>query len=178
MVTFFNGLKSSGLCPPWHFPARFCFLGNDLSPRRTRTHSVPGYKHRWHPPSSTIHQFPLLTGRMSGDEQDSGVAINNLNLNRDFEMSATESPPTQPIKSPGKVEPTASTIGPEIVVVPRSERRGLLGRFSVIPEITNPREYGNGTKWAMTVIVSFAAITSSTGSSIFFRGCYCLFPCV
>lgn len=118
---------------------------------------------------------------MPGDEQNSGVAINNLNLNlnlnRDFEMSATESPPTQPIQSPGKVEPTASTIGPEVIVVPRSERRGLLGRFSVIPEITNPREYGKGTKWAMTVIVSFAAITSSTGSSIFFRGCYCLFPC-
>ncbi|KAI2717485.1 hypothetical protein CBS147332_4365 [Penicillium roqueforti] len=105
---------------------------------------------------------------MPGDEKDPGVAINNLNLNRDFEMSATESPPTQPIKSPGKVEPIASTIGPEIVVVPRSGRRGLLGGFSVIPEITNPREYGNGTKWAMTVTVSLAAITSSTGSSIFF----------
>ncbi|KAJ5496625.1 Major facilitator superfamily domain general substrate transporter [Penicillium fimorum] len=69
----------------------------------------------------------------------------------------------------GGVEPKASTIGPQIVVVPRSERRGLLGRFSVIPEITNPREYGNGTKWATIVIVSFAAITSSTGSPIFFR---------
>lgn len=115
---------------------------------------------------------------MRGDEQDSGVAINNLKFNRDFETSATESPPTQPIKSAETVEPTASTIRPEIVVVPRLERRGLLGRFSVIPEITNPREYGNGTKWAMTVIVSFAAITSSTGSSIFFRGCYCLFPCI
>ncbi|KAJ5424141.1 Major facilitator superfamily domain general substrate transporter [Penicillium cf. griseofulvum] len=98
---------------------------------------------------------------MPGDEKNYGAAINNLN--RDVEISGTE-----PIESLGEVESQASTIQPGIVFVPRSERRGLLGRFSVIPEITSPRDYGNGTKWAMTVIVSFAAITSSTGSSIFF----------
>lgn len=54
-------------------------------------------------------------------------------------------------------------------MVPRSERRGLFGRFSLIPEVTNPYDYGNGTKWIMTSIVAFAAATSATGTSIFYR---------
>jgi hypothetical protein len=109
---------------------------------------------------------------MPGDEKNYGAAINNLS--RDVETSGTEVAPSEPIKSLGEVESQASTIQPAVVVVPRSERRGLLGRFSVIPEITSPRDYGDGTKWAMTVIVSFAAVTSSTGSSIFYREYYCL----
>lgn len=107
---------------------------------------------------------------MAADEKNTGVAGNNVN--RDVEKSAPEAPPSQSPQhadSSGKVEVQASTSRREIVVVPRSERRGLLGSFSIIPEITNPRDYGNGTKWAMTVIVSFAAVTSSTGSSIFYR---------
>lgn len=54
-------------------------------------------------------------------------------------------------------------------VIPRSQRRGLFGRFAIIPEVSNPYEYKNSTKWMMTIIVSFAAATSSTGSSIFYR---------
>ncbi|KAI1667289.1 Major facilitator superfamily domain general substrate transporter [Pyrenophora tritici-repentis] len=52
--------------------------------------------------------------------------------------------------------------------IPRSFRRGLLGRLTIIPEVSNPYAYGNGTKWLMTVIVSMAACTSSFGSSVFY----------
>ncbi|KAI8952142.1 major facilitator superfamily transporter [Xylaria longipes] len=52
--------------------------------------------------------------------------------------------------------------------VPRSERRGLLSSFLVIPEIRDPRQHSHGTKWAMTTIVALAGTTSSTGSSIFY----------
>ncbi|KAI1456591.1 MFS general substrate transporter [Annulohypoxylon moriforme] len=54
------------------------------------------------------------------------------------------------------------------VPVPRSQRRGLCGRFTLIAEVTDPHDYSNGTKWAMTIIVALAAATSSTGSSIFY----------
>ncbi|OTA61840.1 MFS general substrate transporter [Hypoxylon sp. EC38] len=47
-------------------------------------------------------------------------------------------------------------------------RRGLFGRFTIIPEVTKPYDYNDRTKWAMTVIVAVAAATSSTGSSIFY----------
>lgn len=107
---------------------------------------------------------------MAADETNAGVTIGNINS--DVEKSAPKAQPSQQPQhadSPGKVEAQASTSRREIVVVPRSERRGMLGSFSIIPEITDPRDYSNGTKWALTIIVSLAAVTSSTGSSIFFR---------
>lgn len=90
----------------------------------------------------------------------------------DVEKIAADAPKAQPIELLGKTTSKATSIAPALETVPRSERRGLLGRFSIIPEVTNPYAYSDGTKWWMTVIVSFAAITSSTGSSIFYRE-YC-----
>lgn len=90
---------------------------------------------------------------------------------RDVEKIAAEAPKAQPSEPLDKAAPRAASIAPTLETVPLSERRGLLGKFSIIPEVTNPYAYSNGTKWWMTVIVSFAAITSSTGSSIFYRQC-------
>ena len=53
--------------------------------------------------------------------------------------------------------------------IPRSQRRGFFGRFTLVPEVVNPYEYKNATKWMMTVFVALAATTSSTGSSISYR---------
>lgn len=58
---------------------------------------------------------------------------------------------------------------PQAQIIPRSERRGILGRLTLIPEVANPRATNNGTKWIMTSIVALAAATSSTGSSISYR---------
>ncbi|OTB01881.1 hypothetical protein M426DRAFT_265408 [Hypoxylon sp. CI-4A] len=52
--------------------------------------------------------------------------------------------------------------------VPRSQRRGLFGRFTLIPEVTNPHDYNNSIKWMMTIVVALSAATSSMGSSIFY----------
>jgi hypothetical protein len=54
-------------------------------------------------------------------------------------------------------------------VVPRSERRGLLGRLSIIPEVERPYDYRNSTKWLITFIVALAASAAPLGSAIFFR---------
>jgi len=54
-------------------------------------------------------------------------------------------------------------------IVPRSKRRGLLGRFAIIPEVERPHEYRNGTKWAITAIVALAAAAAPVGSAIFYR---------
>lgn len=91
---------------------------------------------------------------------------------RDVEKIAAEVPKVPPSEPVGKTTSRAASVSPALETVPRSERRGLLGKFSIIPEVTNPYAYSNGTKWWMTVIVSFAAITSSTGSSIFYRECF------
>ncbi|KAL2128842.1 hypothetical protein VTI74DRAFT_8574 [Chaetomium olivicolor] len=50
--------------------------------------------------------------------------------------------------------------------IPRSERRGLLGQLTLVPEVEDPQTSGNGTKWLMTAIVALAGATSSTGTSV------------
>ena len=65
----------------------------------------------------------------------------------------------------GRVSSFAKTA----TVVPRSERRGLFGRFSAIPEIETPYEYTNKTKWLITAVVALAAAASPMGSGIFYR---------
>ncbi|KAK2475939.1 hypothetical protein H9L39_13532 [Fusarium oxysporum f. sp. albedinis] len=54
-------------------------------------------------------------------------------------------------------------------VVLRSQRRGLLGRFALIPEINNSYEYGNSTTWGITAAVSLATVVAPMGSSISYR---------
>lgn len=103
----------------------------------------------------------------SSDEKTNGTSVNGSD--RDVEKAAVEAPMPEPGPTLNKTPSKADSVALEREVVPQSERRGLLGRFSIIPEVTNPYSYSAGTKWWMTVIVSFAAITSSTGSSIFYR---------
>ncbi|KAJ4306122.1 hypothetical protein N0V88_000918 [Collariella sp. IMI 366227] len=54
-------------------------------------------------------------------------------------------------------------------VVPRAERRGLLARLALIPEVEKPYEYKNSTKWMITAIVALAAAAAPMGSGIFLR---------
>ncbi|KAK3325596.1 major facilitator superfamily domain-containing protein [Apodospora peruviana] len=56
----------------------------------------------------------------------------------------------------------------QCVVVPRAKRRGLLGRFAIIPEVESPYEYTNRTKWMITAIVALAAGAGPFGSGIFY----------
>lgn len=54
-------------------------------------------------------------------------------------------------------------------IVPRSKRRGLFGRFAILPEVDDPYLYKTSTKWGITVIISLATCISPMGSSIFYR---------
>lgn len=60
----------------------------------------------------------------------------------------------------------ASTQRPAVVPVPRSERRGLFSRLTVIPEVTKPVDYPNRTKWLITALVSLAGVAAPFGGSI------------
>jgi hypothetical protein len=54
-------------------------------------------------------------------------------------------------------------------IIPRSQRRGLLGRFAVVPEVESPYEYKNSTKWGITLTIALATAAAPLGSSIFYR---------
>jgi hypothetical protein len=66
------------------------------------------------------------------------------------------------------IHSVSTDLGPA-VKVPRSERRGLFGRFALVAEVVNPRAYPRRTKWYITGVVAAGAIVSPLGSSIFFR---------
>lgn len=58
---------------------------------------------------------------------------------------------------------------PKPVKVPRSKRRGLFGRFSIVAEVEEPKHYSRRTKWYITFVVALAAVAAPIGSTIIFR---------
>jgi hypothetical protein len=64
----------------------------------------------------------------------------------------------------------ASTLQVErAVAVPRSKRRGLFGRFTLLAEVEDPKSYPRNTKWFITFVVAVGAMAAPMGSSIFYR---------
>ncbi|KAK1984820.1 major facilitator superfamily transporter [Colletotrichum cereale] len=62
----------------------------------------------------------------------------------------------------------SSTRSRALSVVARSKRRGLFAQLAAIPEVDNPYNYTNKTKWTITLIIALAAAVSPMGSSIFY----------
>ncbi|KAL2811146.1 major facilitator superfamily domain-containing protein [Aspergillus granulosus] len=54
------------------------------------------------------------------------------------------------------------------IVVPRLNRRGLLGQITLLEEVENPRSYPRNKKWFITFVVSMAGSVAPFGSGIFF----------
>ncbi|KAI9805778.1 MAG: hypothetical protein M1833_005271 [Piccolia ochrophora] len=52
--------------------------------------------------------------------------------------------------------------------VPRSQRRGLFGRFTIVPEVADPQQYDRRVKWFITFVIAAAAAAAPMGSVIFF----------
>jgi MFS family permease len=57
------------------------------------------------------------------------------------------------------------------IKVNRLQRRGLFASMCVIGEITEPKHYGNGTKWFLTFVVAVGAAIAPLGSGI-------IYPCL
>lgn len=54
-------------------------------------------------------------------------------------------------------------------VVPRSKRRGLLARLTLVPEIAYPPDYKSSTKWCLTAIIALATAAAPLGSTVVYR---------
>lgn len=59
-----------------------------------------------------------------------------------------------------------------VIKVARSKRRGLFARFSVVAEVTEPKDYKNNTKWFITFVIAIAGAAAPVGSAIIFRRSY------
>jgi multidrug resistance protein len=66
---------------------------------------------------------------------------------------------------PATLSRTTSVI-PDAIIIPRTQRRGLLARFTLIPEVENSYHYTRRTKWFITFIVAFCAMAAPMGSAI------------
>jgi hypothetical protein len=66
--------------------------------------------------------------------------------------------------------PVARTVtGKSSIVIPRNKRRGMLGRFGLVAEIENPKDYGTGTKNFITILVAAGGAAAPMASTILFR---------
>lgn len=59
-----------------------------------------------------------------------------------------------------------SYVPPEPIIVPRANRRGLFGRFSILAEVEDARNYKNSVKWYITFIIGIAGIAAPLASTI------------
>lgn len=72
------------------------------------------------------------------------------------------------VEWPGPTNHLASIRG-QAIKVPRAKRRGLLGKFSIVAEVGEPKDYPRRTKWFITFVVGMAALAAPLGSTIIFR---------
>lgn len=112
-----------------------------------------------HPGVSTTKDNEL-----SKKEETDEDSIHTPSSHGTIEPAPNETEPAQRSKSK-----SSSVRSRTLSIIPRSKRRGLLARFTVIPEVERPYEYKNGSKWLITLQVALAAAAAPMGSAILLR---------
>jgi len=99
----------------------------------------------------------------------------NDEIERQESVDHFHSPPSTP--DPEKAQPrpdlhrTASgySIALSVKRVPRSRRAGLFGRFTILYEAEEPKNYPRKVKWTITLIIAICAVAAPMGSAIVLR---------
>jgi len=113
----------------------------------------------------SLDHEPLSLGISLSNEKEKAGALetqSSIHSSETVHRGEEEAPPLPPLSN-------ASSISSQPVKVPRSARRGLFGRFTILAEVEEPKHYGRRTKWFITFIVALAAAAAPMGSAIFFR---------
>ena len=97
-------------------------------------------------------------------EKRGSVATNADSLISTGSESTTHEPITEDTEAQQRSDGLAKKA--PLRIVPRSQRRGLLGRFGLIAEVENPRDYSNRTKWILTTVVAFSGVCAPLGSTV------------
>lgn len=71
-----------------------------------------------------------------------------------------------PSRERSRAQSSARSVKQDPVKVPRRQRRGLLGRFTIIAEVTNQYDYPRKTKWILTFVIAVAGAAGPMASSI------------
>lgn len=125
-----------------------------------------------------VEKLPLGTVSAVDHNGGSGAVGKGENAEKDADGLSISHPSTRSISpnQAGEIKEhtrsksrSASVRSKAVTIIPRSRRRGLLGRLALIPEVTRPPEYTRKTKWLITFIVALAAAAAPMGSAILFR---------
>lgn len=124
------------------------------------------------------HKAGNHEGRVISDGESKDQEIQSI-ADADSDCSPPLSPVTEiegaPVTAdhpPRSKSNSSSVRSRPMSVIPRSKRRGLLGRFTIIPEVERPIEYKRKQKWLITMFVALAAAAAPMGSAIFYRRFY------
>lgn len=110
-------------------------------------------------PSITPQDEKSSTSKREERDSDS---IHSHSSNNSIQ-AVPEEPPLQQTRS------RSSSVRSKPLSVPRSKRRGLLARLTIIPEVEKPYDYKRSTKWLITLQVALAAAAAPMGSAILLR---------
>jgi hypothetical protein len=83
--------------------------------------------------------------------------------------SGTMEPVPKETEPPQRSKSKSSVRSRPLSIIDRSKRRGLLARFTIIPEVERPYDYKRSTKWLITLQVALAAAAAPMGSAILLR---------
>jgi multidrug resistance protein len=107
-----------------------------------------------------ISQKDMLETHTTKEKEDT------ISISSSHASTASKVRPASNLKQHPAILTRTTSVTPDAIIVPRSQRRGLLARFTLIPEVSNPEHYARRTKWFLTFIVAFCAMAAPMGSAI------------
>ncbi|OAA39292.1 Major facilitator superfamily domain, general substrate transporter [Beauveria brongniartii RCEF 3172] len=149
-------------------PAAAAAAASDAAPASRHEKSPEDHEHRGGTQSSTLSinsaRSESQESRAQHDDDDekngvwSGLDVGIVDPQNTAELGMSRSQSR-----------ASSTCTRPAVVVPRGQRRGLLSRFTILPEVVNPYDYKRFTKWGITATIAVATAAAPLGSSIFYQ---------
>ncbi|KAL8916205.1 MAG: hypothetical protein Q9208_008657 [Pyrenodesmia sp. 3 TL-2023] len=111
--------------------------------------------------SPTVSQKDHITRHVPSNTDTQGLRCDEPDTN-------TETPPALEERDieASKEQATADYVHPAPVTIPKSCRRGILGQFTLVAEVEDPKDYPRLTKWYITFVVALAAVAAPMGSAI------------
>lgn len=115
------------------------------------------------------------TARSQVEEDDDDSEPHHDALVPTVSITTAAQPADETNAEAGRSRSRASTTRSRtLTIVPRAQRRGVLARLTLVPEVERPYEYKNSTKWGITLTIALATAAAPLGSSIFYRMHECL----
>jgi hypothetical protein len=118
-----------------------------------------------HEPHEAI-QHPAISTVKDGEQEC--AESDNISTHSHSSIASITPAPEQGEQQRSKSR-TPSSRSRISTIIPRSKRRGLFGRFTIVPEIENSKEHKRSIKWFITALIALAAATAPMGSAIFLR---------